>query len=247
MSKISYYNYKNKRLKILCEHNSKLSFDLFLAGTDTSSTTLLWAMTKLIRHPIVMQKAQLEVRKALNGEIRIEEGDIHELPYINQVIKETLGLHPPGPLLVPRLSSETVELVGYTRPFERQVVINIFQPERFEEKAIDFRIANFEFIPFGGGRRICPGVSFTLASMELWLAELLFYFDWELPGGRSPHEFDVEEAFGLTLTRKNDICLVATYHDHGITTSLHPSSFHPLHSLPNSPHKIAHASQNLQS
>ncbi|KAH0464384.1 hypothetical protein IEQ34_007170 [Dendrobium chrysotoxum] len=100
--------------------------DLFLAGTDTSSTTLVWAMTELIRHLIVMQKAQLEVRKAFNGKIRIEEGDIHELPYINQVIKETLGLHPPGPLLVPRLSSETVELAGYTRPFERQVVINVW-------------------------------------------------------------------------------------------------------------------------
>ncbi|PKU79001.1 premnaspirodiene oxygenase-like [Dendrobium catenatum] len=214
-------------LSLTMENVKAVILDLFLAGSDPSSTTLVWAMTELIRHPKVMQKAQLEVRKALNGKIRIEEGDMHKLPYINQVIKETLRLHPPGPLLVPRLCCETIELAGYTIPVESRVVINvwammrdpkywedpeIFQPERFEEKAIDLSVTNFEFTPFGGGRRICPGMSFALASMELWLAQLLFYFDWELPGGRSPHELDVEEAFGLTLTRKNDLCLVATYH-----------------------------------
>ncbi|KAH0464651.1 hypothetical protein IEQ34_007437 [Dendrobium chrysotoxum] len=215
-------------LSLTIENVKAVILDLFLAGSDTSSTTLVWAMTELIRHPKVMQKAQLEVRKSLNGKIRIEEGDIHKLPYLNQVIKETLRLHPPAPLLVPRLCCETVELAGYTIPVESRVVINvwtmmrdpkywedpeIFRPERFEEKAINFGVANFEYIPFGGGRRICPGMSFALASMELWLAQLLFYFDWELPGGRSPQELDVEEAFGLTLTRKNDLCLVATYHE----------------------------------
>ncbi|XP_020702414.2 premnaspirodiene oxygenase-like [Dendrobium catenatum] len=215
-------------LSLTMENIKAIILDLFLAGSDPSSTTLVWAMTELIRYPKVMQKAQLEVRKALNGKVRIEEGDIHKLLYINQVIKETLRLHPPTPLLVPRLCCETVELSGYTVPVESRVVINvwammrdpnywedpeIFQPERFEEKAIDFGVANFEFTPFGGGRRICPGISFALASMELWLAQLLFYFDWELPGGRSPQKLDVEEAFDLTLTRKNDLCLVATYHE----------------------------------
>ncbi|KAI0516223.1 hypothetical protein KFK09_008895 [Dendrobium nobile] len=215
-------------LSLTMENVKAVLLDLFFAGTETSSTTLVWAMIELIRHPQVMQKAQLEVRKVLNGKIRIEEGDIHKLLYINQVIKETLRLHPPVPLLARRLCCETVELAGYTVPIESRVVINvwamtrdpnywedpeIFQPERFEEKAIDFGVENFEFIPFGGGRRICPGISCALASMELWLAQLLFYFDWEISGGRSPQELDVEEAFGLTLTRKNDLCLVATYHE----------------------------------
>ncbi|KAH0464060.1 hypothetical protein IEQ34_006846 [Dendrobium chrysotoxum] len=147
--------------EIIEEHEvTKMIKDLFVAGSDSSSLTLVWAMTELIRHPKVMQKAQLEVRKALNGKIRIEEGDKHKLPYINQ----------------------TTELAGYTIPIKSQVVINvwammrdtkywkdpeIFQPERFEEKEIDFGVANFEFIPFGGGRLICPGISFALASMEL--------------------------------------------------------------------------------
>ncbi|KAI0516227.1 hypothetical protein KFK09_008899 [Dendrobium nobile] len=215
-------------LSLTMENIKAVILDIFLAGSDSSSTALVWAMTELIRHPMVMQKAQLEVRKALNGKRTIEEEDISKLPYLNQVIKETLRLHPTGPLLVPRLCRETVELVGYTIPVESRVVINawammrdpkyweypeIFRPERFEEKTLDFGVANFEYIPFGGGRRICPGISFAWASMELWLAQLLFYFDWELPGGWSPQELDVEEAFGLTLTRKNDLCLVATYHE----------------------------------
>ncbi|KAI0516226.1 hypothetical protein KFK09_008898 [Dendrobium nobile] len=217
-------------LSLTMENIKGVLLDLFVAGTETSSTTLVWAMTELIRHPKVMQKAQYEVRKALNGKMRIEEGDIHKLHYINQVIKETLRLHPPTPLMVPRLCCETVELAGYTVPVESWVMINIwammrdpkywedpeiFQPERFEEKAIDFGVANFEFIPFGGGRRICPGMSFALASMELWLAQLLFYFDWELPGGRSSQELDVEEDFAQILTRKTDLYLC-----HGITTCL---------------------------
>ncbi|KAH0464439.1 hypothetical protein IEQ34_007225 [Dendrobium chrysotoxum] len=186
-------------LSLTIENVKDFILDLFLAGTDTLSTTLVWAMTELIRHRNVMQNAQLEVRKDLNGKIRIEEGDIHKLPYIYQVIKENLRLHPLSPLLVPRLCCETVELVSYTMPVENWVEINvwammrgpkyledpeIFLPKRFEKKAIDFGLANFEFIPFGGGRRICLSKSFALASMDLWLAQLLFYFDWELLGER---------------------------------------------------------------
>ncbi|PKU78995.1 cytochrome P450 71D8-like [Dendrobium catenatum] len=214
-------------LSLTIENVKAVILDIFIAGSDTTAAAIVWAMTELIRHPKVMQKAQLEVRKVLNGKRILEEGDINKLPFLNQVIKETLRLHPIAPL-VSRLCRETVELAGYTIPVESRVVINewammrdpkywedpeIFRPERFEDKAIDFGVSNFEFIPFGGGRRICPGMSFALASMELWLAQLLFYFNWELPGGRSPRELDVEEAFGLTLTRKNDLCLVATYHE----------------------------------
>ncbi|KAL0908564.1 hypothetical protein M5K25_023066 [Dendrobium thyrsiflorum] len=214
-------------LSLTMENIKAVILDLFIAGTETSSAAMVWAMTELIRHPKVMQKAQLEVREALNGKRILEEGDINKLPYLKQVIKETLRLHPSSPL-VPRLCRETVELAGYTIPVESRVMINawaimrdpkywedpeMFRPERFEETALDFGVANFEYIPFGGGRRICPGVSFALASMELWLAQLLFYFDWELPGGRSYQELDVEEAYGLILSRKNDLCLVATYHE----------------------------------
>ncbi|KAK8943201.1 Premnaspirodiene oxygenase [Platanthera zijinensis] len=200
--------------------------DLFLAGTDSTSVTLQWVMTELIRHPEIMQKAQQEIRNMMDGKKKIEDEDIAKLPYLNQIIKETLRLHPTGPLLVPRLCRESVELAGYTVPVESRIVINAwaimrdpiywenpesFRPERFDECGADFGSANFEFIPFGGGRRVCPGMQFAVASVGCLLAHLLFYFNWELPQGKRPQELDTEEDFGITLSRKNDLCLVATY------------------------------------
>lgn len=200
--------------------------DLFLAGTDSSSVTLQWIMTELIRHPEVMQKAQSDVRNLFHEKKKIEDGDISKLPYLSQIIKETLRLHPPAPLLIPRLCRESVELAGYTIPVESRVVINAwaimrdpnywedpesFRPERFDETAADFGAANFEFIPFGGGRRVCPGMSYAMASIGCWLAHLLFYFNWELPEGKCPQELDTEEIFGISMARKNDLYLVASY------------------------------------
>ncbi|KAK8943198.1 Premnaspirodiene oxygenase [Platanthera zijinensis] len=200
--------------------------DLFLAGTDSTSVTLQWVMTELIRHPEIMLKAQQEIRNMMDGKKKIEDEDIVRLPYLNQIIKETLRLHPTGPLLVPRLCRESVELAGYTVPVESRIVINAwaimrdpiywenpesFRPERFDECTTDFGSANFEFIPFGGGRRVCPGMQFAVASVGCLLAHLLFYFNWELPQGKRPQELDTEEDFGITLSRKNDLCLVATY------------------------------------
>ncbi|KAK8943203.1 Premnaspirodiene oxygenase [Platanthera zijinensis] len=199
--------------------------DLFFAGTDSASVTLQWVMTELIRHPEIMQKAQQEIRNMMDGKKKIEDEDIAKLPYLNQIIKETLRLHPTGPLVL-RLCRESVELAGYTVPVESRIVINAwaimrnpiywenpesFRPERFDECTADFGSANFEFIPFGGGRRVCPGMQFAVASVGCLLAHLLFYFNWELPQGKRPQELDTEEDFGVTLSRKNDLCLVATY------------------------------------
>ncbi|KAK8943202.1 5-epiaristolochene 1,3-dihydroxylase [Platanthera zijinensis] len=139
------------------------------------------------------------------------------VPYLNQIIKETLRLHPTGPFLFPRLCRESVVLAGYMVPVEIHIVINAwaimrnpiywedpesFRPERFDESAADFRAANFEFIPFGGGRRVCPGMQFAMASIWCSLAHLLFYFDWELPQQKRPQELDIEEDLNLTLTQK---------------------------------------------
>ncbi|KAK8918767.1 Premnaspirodiene oxygenase [Platanthera zijinensis] len=199
--------------------------DLFMAGTETSSGFLGWVMAELIRHPLVMQKAQLEVRKTLNGRTKIDENDINELHYLNCVIKEGLRLHPPAPLLVPRVSKETVELIGYTIPAGSRVLVNVgaimmdpkywnnpesFQPERFQGSAVDFKGGNFEYLPFGSGRRICPGMTFALTNIGQWLAQILFNFDWAMPEGRTPEDLDMEEDFGITLRRKNDLCLLAT-------------------------------------
>jgi cytochrome P450 len=186
-------------------------------------------MAEMMRNPKVLCKAQAEVRATLLGQSRVQEDDLSKLHYMKLVIKETLRLHVPGPLLLPRECPEPCRLLGYDIPKAAMVVVNVwaiardtqnwgpdaeeFRPERFEEPAdsagVGFRGQHFQFLPFGAGRRICPGVNFSLAVMELALANLLFHFDWELPKGTVPDELDMTEAFGITARRKNDLMVHA--------------------------------------
>ncbi|XP_055816961.1 5-epiaristolochene 1,3-dihydroxylase-like [Solanum dulcamara] len=195
--------------------------DMFIGGTDTSSTTAVWAMTEMMRNPSIFAKAQAEVRKAFTDKY----DDVVELKYLKLVVKETLRLHPPVPLSVLRECNEETEINGYTIPLKTKVMINVwalgrdpkywddaesFKPERFEECPVDFIGNNFEFLPFGGGKRACPGMSFGLANVYSPLAQLLYHFDWKLPNGMEPSDLDLIELDGLTVTRKNDLYLIAT-------------------------------------
>ncbi|VAI81167.1 unnamed protein product [Triticum turgidum subsp. durum] len=201
--------------------------DLFGAGSETSASTLLWAMAELMREPAALRRAQAEVRGALAGQSRVREESLQELPYLRLVIKETLRLHATLPLLLPRECREASRVLGYDVPQGAMVLVNVwaigrdavtfgsdaeeFRPERFEEGAVaalDFRGTDFELVPFGAGRRMCPGITFGLAVIELALASLLFHFDWELPGGTT--ELDMAEALGITAKRKSDLWLHAT-------------------------------------
>ncbi|KAJ4793943.1 hypothetical protein LUZ62_045189 [Rhynchospora pubera] len=201
--------------------------DLFGAGSDTSTTTLEWAMPELLKNPTVMVKAQSEVRRLLEGSTTVSESDLDKLQYLHLVIKETLRLHPAGPLLLPRECREACRVFDYDIPKGTRVLVNAwaigrdpkywedpeeFKPERFMNGNIDFKDADFEFIPFGSGRRICPGMSFGLASMELILASLLYHFDWELGNGLKPEEIDMSELFGITARRKTPLLLYAVPH-----------------------------------
>ena len=192
------------------------------AGTETSSTVLVWVVSELMRNPEVMRRAQSEVREVLQGKKKVTEEDTKELNYLQLVIKETLRLHPPAPLLLPRECQETCEVLGYEIPEKARVVINVwamgrdprywedaekFNPDRFEGNHVDFKGANFEFLPFGSGRRMCPGMMFGLATVELALAQLLCYFNWELPNGIEPRNLDMSESFGVTARRKSNLCL----------------------------------------
>ncbi|KAJ6811716.1 premnaspirodiene oxygenase-like [Iris pallida] len=199
-------------------------FVMFGAGTETTSTTLTWAMAELVRKPEVMEKVQTEVRQILKGKAKIHEDDIGELQYLKLVIKETLRLHPPLPLLLPRVCGETCEMGGYTIPAGARVMINAwalgrdprvwddaeaFRPERFDGSSVDFKGADHGYLPFGSGRRICPGITFGLATVELVLAKLLYHFNWELPGRMEPGDLDMTDTFGITSRKAHDLLLHA--------------------------------------
>jgi cytochrome P450 len=199
--------------------------DMFMAGTETSSVTIDWAMSEMIRNPRVMEKAQAELRQALKGKQVITESDIKEFSYLKSVIKETLRMHPPLALLLPRECMEECQIDGYTIPVKTKVIVNAwaigrhpeywkdpdcFYPERFENGAgLDFMGSNYEFLPFGAGRRMCPGITFALAGVELFLASLLYHFDWSLPNNMKSENLDMTENFGATVARRNHLLLIA--------------------------------------
>lgn len=202
-------------------------FDIFAAGSETSATTLQWAMAELVKNPTVMKKATAEVRRAFESGGTVVEERLGELPYLHLVIRETLRLHTPVPLLLPRECRESCKVLGFDVPRGMQVLINVwalardkqswpdaaeeFWPERFEaggaDAAVDFRGTDFELLPFGAGRRMCPGMAFGLANVELPLASLLLHFDWEVPDIADPAELDMTETFGSTARRKADLLL----------------------------------------
>ncbi|KAG6539257.1 alpha-humulene 10-hydroxylase-like [Zingiber officinale] len=199
--------------------------ELFIGGTETSSTTIEWAMSELVKNPETMEKAQREIREAMRGKNKLEESDISKFSYLKLVIKETLRLHPPGPLGLPRVCTNTCEVMGYRVPAGARVLINVFalgreeaywgadaerfKPERFENGSVDFRGFNFEFMPFGAGRRICPGMTFGLSAVEVGLAHLLLHFDWKLPHGMKTEDLDMMEISGTSAPRKTPLVVLA--------------------------------------
>ncbi|KAL5802282.1 hypothetical protein ACOSQ4_030587 [Xanthoceras sorbifolium] len=163
-----------------------------------------------------MRKAQAKERKVFSRKGKVDETLIHELKFLKSVIKETLRLHPPGPLLLPRESRESCEIDGYEIPAKTRVIVNVwamgrdprywtqaetFYPERFLNSSVDYKGMNFEYIPFGAGRRMCPGISFALSNIELPLAQLLYHFDWKLPNRMRPEDLDMTEVFGVSVIK----------------------------------------------
>ncbi|KAG8391714.1 hypothetical protein BUALT_Bualt01G0215900 [Buddleja alternifolia] len=219
---------ENDMLQALLDLNQKdepeLSFDdikhllldLFVAGTDTTSGTVEWAMAELMRNPDKMLKAKNELRNVMRHTKHIQESDITKLPYLQAVVKETFRIHPTVPFLVPHKANEDTEINGQVVPKNAQILVNVwaigrdssiwsnpdsFMPERFLEKEIDFRGQHFELIPFGGGRRICVGLPLAYRMVHLMLASLINDFDWKLEEGLNFEELDVTEKFGLSLQK----------------------------------------------
>ncbi|WJX88756.1 hypothetical protein P8452_70808 [Trifolium repens] len=201
-----------------------LLMDMFVGATDTTSATLEWTISELMRNPTVMKKVQEEVRRVVGNKSKVEENDINEMHYLKCVVKESLRLHPATPLMAPRETISSVNLNGYDIPEKTMVFVNSwaiqrdpknwenpeeFMPERFENNIVNFIGQDFQFIPFGFGRRGCPGMHFGVTTVEYVLASLLYWFNWKLPTETNlgKQDIDMNEVFGLVTTKKEPLHL----------------------------------------
>ncbi|MCD7472189.1 hypothetical protein HAX54_013197 [Datura stramonium] len=214
---------KSTPIDLTVDSIKAIIMDMLIGGTDTAAATVIWAMTALIANPNAMKKVQAEIRESVGKKSIVNEDDVQNLPYFKAVIKETFRLYPPGPLLIARETMQQSILEGYQ--IKPKTIIHIsawaiardpeiwdnpeeFIPERFLNSDIDFKGQNFELIPFGAGRRGCPGIAFGVATVELALSNLLYAFDWELPCGMKREDIDTDVLPGLTMHKKNPLCLI---------------------------------------
>ena len=191
--------------------------DLFIAGTETNSLSVEWTMAELLRQPAVMSKVRAELQEVLGAKQYPDESDISRLPYLRAVLMESMRLHPPSPLMMPHEAmAEGAEVGGFAVPKGATVIINLcavmrdpatwtqpdaFVPERFIGVHMDFRVKDdrFEFMPFGAGRRACPGMPMASRVVTLVLASLLHRFEWRLPEGMQPADVDLRDRYRTSL------------------------------------------------
>ncbi|CAK9317207.1 unnamed protein product [Citrullus colocynthis] len=198
---------------------------MILAGSDTIATVMIWTLSLLFNNPEKLEKTQLELEEQIGMQRQVEESDIKNLTYFQAIMKETLRLYPAAPLSIPHESTEDRTIVGYHIPARTRLIVNLqklqrdsivwenpseFQPERFltsHQKNFDVKGQSPQLIPFGSGRRICTGISFSLQIMHLTLANLLHGFKIDRP---SKELLDMEESVGTTSTRKTPLKVVLT-------------------------------------
>lgn len=222
----------------MINHKSLLQIlqDIFAAGTDTSAITTEWALSELINHPDIMLKAVQEIDSIIGKERLVEESDVASLPFLQAIVKETLRLHPTGPMIL-RESSEDCEIGGYHIPARTRVFVNVwaigrdpnywnnpleFRPERFlgegdrgTKSQLDVRGQHFHFLPFGSGRRGCPGTSLALQVVQTSLAAMIQRFEWKVSSELlGADKVNMEEGTGLTLPRAHPlVCFPVARHN----------------------------------
>ncbi|KAL5552130.1 hypothetical protein UlMin_002306 [Ulmus minor] len=201
---------------------NSLFMELFSAGTETSSATVEWTMTELMRNPKSMKMVHEELAREIKQQV-VKEFDLPKLTYLDACVKEIWRLHPPGPLLLPHRAAETCQVMNYTIPKDTQVIVNfwaigrdpkywedplVFKPERFLNSSLDFRGNDFEYFLFGSGRRMCPGMPMAVKHVPLIIASLIHSFDWSLPQGNDPNDIDMTEKYGHSMRKFEPLVLV---------------------------------------
>ena len=202
-----------------------------MGATDTTTTTVEWTMTELLKHPEVMIKVQEELKQVVGLKNNVEEFHLSKLTYLNAVIKETFRLHPPVPFLVPRYPSQSATIGGYTIPKGTTIFLNVwaiqrdpsfwenpleFIPERFlmtkdhdDQSQINYNYSGntFNYLPFGSGRRMCAGVSLGERMVMLTVSSFLHSFDWKLPLGT---KLELSDKFGIVVNKKDPLVAIPT-------------------------------------
>uniref|UniRef100_F6HUH3 (S)-N-methylcoclaurine 3'-hydroxylase isozyme 2 n=1 Tax=Vitis vinifera TaxID=29760 RepID=F6HUH3_VITVI len=213
---------EKKLMEVVMFLSSMEGKELLVAGTDSSSVTVEWAMAELIRSPESLKKIREELTTEINQNM-LKDSDLRKLPYLQACLKETLRLHPPGPFLLPHRAVESCKVMNYTIPKDAQVLVNawaigrdpmswedplVFKPERFLNSTVDFQGNNFEFIPFSSRRRICPGLPMAVKLIPLVLASWIHFFDWSLPNGGDPKDIDMSEKYSANIRKEQPLLLI---------------------------------------
>ncbi|XP_057807972.1 cytochrome P450 98A2-like [Salvia miltiorrhiza] len=197
-----------------------LLWDMIAAGMDTPAISVEWAMAELVRNPRVQQKVQEELDRVIGRDRVMTEVDIPNLPYLQCVVKESLRLHPPTPLMLPHRANTNVKIGGYDIPKGSNVNVNVwavardpavwknpleFRPERFVEEDIDIKGHDFRVLPFGAGRRVCPGAQLGIDLTTSMIGHLLHHFSWAPPAGMRTEEINLDENPGTVTYMKNPV------------------------------------------
>jgi flavanone 2-hydroxylase len=221
----------NAEVRLTRENIKAFVLDIFTAGSDTTATSVEWMLALLINHPACMDKLRAELDAVVGASRLVGEQDVPRLPYLQAVFKETLRLQPPA-VFAQRETIEPVHVRGYVIPPKTSVFFNIFsigrdpgcwedplqfRPERFMPggagAGVDPKGQHMQLMPFGSGRRACPGMGLAMQAVPAFLAALVQCFHWEVPippGQSTAPPLDMEEAAGLVTARKNHLLLIPT-------------------------------------
>ncbi|XP_077235611.1 flavonoid 3'-monooxygenase CYP75B137-like [Tasmannia lanceolata] len=199
-----------------------LLVDLLTGATDTTSTTMEWAMAEMMKHPEIMRRAQEELEEVVGKNNVVEESHLPKLSYLGAIFKEVLRLHPLVPFLVPHSPSQSCAVGGYMIPKGARVLVNVwalhrdpkawenpleFQPERFlnATNKYEFSGNNFNYLPFGSGKRMCVGVPMAERMLTYVLASLLHSFEWQVPEGE---KLNLSEKYTIVLKKETPLVAI---------------------------------------
>jgi cytochrome P450 len=207
-------NLNDEELVSLCS-------EFLLGGTDTTATTLLWAMANLVKNQNIQEKLYDEIKEVVKHNEEIEEEHLQKMPYLKAVVLETFRRHPPGHFILPRAVIQETIMDGYKIPKDAMINFPVaelgwdpnvwenpmeFKPERFlSGEDVDFDLKGFKEIkmmPFGAGRRVCPAINIAMLHLEYFVANLVRDFKWTIEDGC---EVDLSEKQAFTIVMKNPL------------------------------------------